>query len=136
MRTKKIGEQEFTLYNKDEIKYGAKRRVQRFLVSRVLPMMKGANTEDEVFDRMLSNPDQFAEYIQLVQEEEETNDIVTIMLVTNQSYEELEELSIQVMDTLIKEVKKEVGSIQDFLAGLNINIQSSLETAIETKKTT
>lgn len=136
MRTKKIGGQEFTFYNKDEIKYGAKRRVQRFLVSRVLPMMKGASTEDEVFDRMLSNPDQFAEYIQLVQEEEETDDIVAIMLVTNQSYEELEELSILIMEELTKEVKKEVGSIPDFLAGLNINIQSSLETAIETKKTT
>lgn len=140
MRTKKIVNQEFTFYNKDEIKYGAKQRVKRFLVARVLPMMQGANSEEEIFGSMLNHPDKFAEYIQLEQDKEETDDIMATMLVTNQSYEELQELSIPVVEALIKEVKtglktEEIDNVSDFLLGLGINIQSSLETAVKTKKT-
>lgn len=140
MITKKILGQDIQFFKVDEIKWGAKRRVERFLVSRVLPMMGGANSEEDIFESMLNHPDQFAEYIQLDQEKEETDDIMAIMLVTNQSYEELEELPIPMMEAITKEVKtllsqQEIKSVQDFLAGLGINIQSSLETAIKTKKT-
>jgi hypothetical protein len=127
MRTKKIGAQEFTFRNKEEITWGAKRRVERILVARAFAMMKGVDTEKDVFDQMLNNPDEFAGYVQLVQEEEETANIAATMLVTDISFRDLEELTIQTTETVFKEVKKEIGSAEDFLAGLNINIQSKLE---------
>lgn len=127
MRTKKIGTREFTFRDKDEITWGAKRRVERILVARAFAMMKGVDTEKDVFNQMLNNPDEFAEYVQLVQEEEETANIVATMLVTDMSFSELEELTITTMDTISKEVVKEIGSAADFLNGLNINIQSKLE---------
>ena len=127
MRTKKIGTQEFTFRDKEEISWGAKRRVERILVARAFAMMKGVDTEKDVFNQMLNNPDEFAEYVQLVQEEEETATIVATMLVTNMSFSELEELPITTMDSIFKEVKKEIGTAEDFLNGLNINIQSKLE---------
>ncbi len=136
MRTKNILGQDFVFFKEDEIKWGAKRRVQRFLVSRVLPMMKGASTEEEVYDSMLNNSDRFAEYIQLEEDKEETNDLLAVMLVTNQSYEQLEDLSIPIMEELIKEVKKEVNSVPDFLVRLKINTQSSLEKIKKAKKKT
>jgi len=127
MRTKKIGSQEYTLRDKDEITWGAKRRVERILVARAFAMMKGVDTEKDVFNQMLNNSDEFAEYVQLVQEEEETEKIVATMLVTDMSFSALEELSISTMDVIFKEVEKEIGTAKDFLNGLNINIQSKLE---------
>jgi hypothetical protein len=127
MRTKKIGTQDFTFRDKDEITWGAKRRVERILVARAFAMMKGVDTEKDVFNQMLNNPDEFAEYVQLVQEEEETADIVATMLVTDMSFSDLEELSIKTMDLIFKEAEKEIGTAADFLSGLNINIQSKLE---------
>ena len=127
MITKKIGTQEFTLRDKDEITWGAKRRVERILVARAFAMMKGVDTEKDVFNQMLNNPDEFAEYVQLVQEEEETETIVATMLVTDMTFSALEELTITTMEALTKEVEKEIGSAKDFLNGLNINIQSKLE---------
>jgi hypothetical protein len=127
MRTKKIGTREFTFRDKDEITWGAKRRVERILVARAFAMMKGVDTEKDVFNQMLNNPDEFAEYVQLVQEEEETANIVATMLVTDMSFSELEELTITTMDTISQEVVKEIGTAADFLNGLNINIQSKLE---------
>ena len=127
MRTKKIGAQEFTLRDKEEITWGAKRRVERILVARAFAMMKGVDTEKDVFNQMLNNPDEFAEYVQLVQEEAETETIVATMLVTDMTFNALEELPITTMDTLTKEVEKEIGLAKDFLNGLNINIQSKLE---------
>jgi len=70
-------------------------------------MMKGVDTEKDVFNQMLNNPDEFAEYVQLVQEEEETASIVATMLVTDMSFSELEELTITTMDAILKEVEKE-----------------------------
>ena len=136
MRTENILGQDFVFLNENEIKWGAKRRVQRFLVARVLPMMRGASTEEEVYSSMLNNSDRFAEYIQLEEEKEETNDLLAVMLVTNQSYEQLEDLPIPVMEELIKEVKKEVNSVPDFLVRLKINTQSSLEKIKKAKKKT
>jgi len=127
MRTKKIGTQEFTFRNNEEVSWGAKRRVERILVARAFAMMKGVDTEKDVFNQMLIYPDEFAEYVQLVQEEEETEKIISTMLVTDMSFSELEELSISTMELIFKEVEKEIGSATDFLNGLNINIQSKLE---------
>ena len=127
MRTKKIGTQEFLFRNKEEITWGAKRRVERILVARAFAMMKGVDTEKDVFNQMLNNPDEFAEYVQLVQEEEETEKIVATMLVTDMPFSALEELPISTMESISKEVEKEIGTAKDFLTGLNINIQSKLE---------
>jgi hypothetical protein len=127
MKTRKINGKEFAFFEKDEITWGAKRRVERILVSRAFAMMKGVDTEKDVFAQMLNNPDEFAEYVQFVQEEEETEAIVAIMLVTDMSFDALEQLPITTMETLTKEVVKDIGSAKDFLNGLKINIQSKLE---------
>ena len=127
MRTKKIGSQEFSFRDKEEITWGAKRRVERILVARAFAMMKGVDTEEDVFNQMLDNPDEFAEYVQLVQEEEETDRIAATMLVLDKSFSELEKLTISTMESIFKEVEKEIGTAKDFLNGLNINIQSKLE---------
>ncbi|RLG34237.1 hypothetical protein DRN97_03050 [Methanosarcinales archaeon] len=135
MRTKKIGNYEFKFYSRDEITYGAMQRVKRFLMTRVLAMMKGAGKEEEIFERMFENADKLAEYIQLVQEEEETNDIIAIMLVTNKDYDEIADLPISVIEALKEEVKTEAGGdIAGFLNGLGISISSYLETMFTEEK--
>ena len=128
MITKTIEGREFKLHEKVDITWGAQHRVERFIDSHVLAMMKGGKGEDkeEVFQTMLSNPDQFAEYLQLTENEEETNEIATLLLVTNLEYTELEELSIPTMNALKKEVTAIAGDAADFLNGLGISIRSRL----------
>jgi len=131
MITKKtIGDHTFELRDKDDITWGAQRRVERFIDSHVLAMMKGAKSEDkeQIFDTMLSHPDEFADYLQLTGNEDEVNQIGAVMLVTNLEFPELEELSISTMKSLRIEVEKIVGNVSDFLTGLGINIESKLMT--------
>ena len=128
MRTKKIGAQEFTLRGKDEITVGAQHQVERFIASRGVGVMKGMTKGGEALEAMLDNPDEFVGYLQITQNEEETEEYMAIMLSTGLSYAEIEELPIATIKPLLTEVEKEIGgTAKDFINGLNISITSILE---------
>lgn len=139
MKTKTIGEKEFTFREKKEITWGAENRAREFIKKHLLEvdtnmigMMKGAKISDSNtaidFDQMFSNPGEMANYLQTVDEQKEKNEIAAIMLVTNLEYSDLEELSVTTMLKLSEEVKVIVKDATDFLNGLGINTQSKLTT--------
>ena len=128
MRTKKIGAQDFTLRGKEEITLGAQHQVERFIASRGVSVMKGLTKEGAPLEQMLDNPDEFVDYLQITQNEKETEEYMAIMLSTGLSYAELEDLPIALIKPLLTEVEKEIGgTAKDFINGLNISITSILE---------
>jgi len=59
-------------------------------------------------------------------------DIMAVMLTTDIDYKELIELPQMTLIELIKESKQEIGSYEDFIAGLGINIESSMNSILGT----
>jgi len=88
--------------------------------------------EKKIFAQLLSSPEKLVEFIQMTEFDDSMGDIMAVMLTTDIDYKELIELPQMTLIELIKESKQEIGSYEDFTAGLGINIESSMNSILGT----
>lgn len=88
--------------------------------------------EKKIFAQLLSSPEKLVEFIQMTEFNNSMKDIMAVMLTTDMDYKELIELPQVTLMELIKESKEEIGSYEDFTAGLGINIESNVNSILGT----
>ena len=86
--------------------------------------------EKKIFAQLLSSPEKLVEFIQMTEFDDSMKDIMAVMLTTDMDYKELIELPQMALMKLVKESKEEIGSYEDFTAGLGINIESNVNSIL------
>lgn len=142
MRTVTIDEKEYKIKGMREITHRACKRVELLIPTLFfdsLDMQKiiGDKTdkgvdEKKIFGQLLSSPEKLAEFIQMTEFDDSMKGIMAVMLTTGLDYKELIELPQMALMELVKESKQEIGSYEDFTAGLGINIESNVNSILGT----
>lgn len=144
MRTVTIDEKEYKIKGMREITHRACKRVELLIPTLFfdsLDMQKIAGedldkrktiNEKRIFAQLLSNPGKLAEFIQMTEFDDSMKGIMAVMLTTDLDYKELIELPQMALMELVKESKQEIGSYEDFTAGLGINIESNVNSILGT----
>jgi len=142
MRKVTIDEAEYEMRGMREITHRACRRVELliptlFFDSLDMEKIIGDKADEgidekRIFAQLLSSPEKLAEFIQMTEFDDAIKNIMAVMLTTDLDYEELTDLPQMTLMDLIKESKKEIGSYEDFTAGLGINIESNISSILGT----
>ena len=85
---------------------------------------KGKNKKDEidaVFADLLKDPEKFVEFLRLMSGDKTIEARKGVMLTTGMDYFELMKLPGLVLQELIKESEKEIGTVEDFTKAFNLN---------------
>ena len=85
---------------------------------------KGKNKENEIdalFADLLKDPEKFVEFLRLMSGDKTIEVRKGVMLTTGMDYFELLKLPGLVLQELIKESEKEIGTVEDFTKAFNLN---------------
>ena len=144
MRNIKIDGVTYKAQNKKHVPYGVSEYVKELQDSRIYEAMhlhkyvkdleEGVSEQvvmKKAFAALYESPKQLAHFVRAQKLDER---LLTASLIFGIDYDELEALPHETVLTLITEAEKEVGSVTDFLGGLGINTDSSLNEMAKTLK--
>jgi len=142
MRTINIDGAEYAIKGMREITHRACKRVELLIptlffdsldMQKIIGDKPDKNIDEKkIFAQLLSSPEKLVEFIQMTEFDDSMKDIMAVMLTTGMDYKELIELPQVTLMELVKESKQEIGSYEDFTAGLGINIESSMNSILGT----